>query len=375
MGTGGVGTAKDGADAGGEADAAGRAVLRVMRPPGVMALGRSHRRQCREQHEGKKRAEAGKSDFGIHHCAECSIKDAMTFRPRDEFEWRLRTRSLRLGMRTFVMGVLNVTPDSFSDGGRFLYPETAAADALKMFEEGADFVDVGGESTRPGKRAEVTAEEEQRRVLPVIEAILKARPDALLSVDTYKSATARAALEAGVEIVNDVSALGWDEAMAATCAELKCGVVLMHTRGKPAEWHDLPPLAMDEVLPLVKEGLRASLRCARAAGIEAERLIVDPGYGFGKSLEENYPLLARQDGLRELGRPILAGVSRKSFLGQTLAGLYGGEKAPVTERGNATLAATTAAILAGAHIVRVHDVRPAVEAARIADAVLAGAEQ
>jgi dihydropteroate synthase len=299
----------------------------------------------------------------------------MGFRTRDEFRWRLRTRSLHLGVGTLVMGVLNVTPDSFSDGGRFLYPETAAADALRMFEQGADIVDVGGESTRPGKHAEVTAEEEQRRVLPVVEAILKAKPEAVLSVDTYKASTARAAVEAGVEIVNDVSALAWDEAMAATCSELKCGVVLMHTRGKPAEWKNLPPLAKDEVLPLVKEGLRASLRRALEAGVEAERVVVDPGYGFGKSLGENYPLLARQDELRELGRPVLAGVSRKSFLGQTLAELYGGERAPVTERGNATLAATTAAILAGAHLVRVHDVRPAVEAARIADAVLAGGKE
>jgi dihydropteroate synthase len=296
----------------------------------------------------------------------------MAFRARDEFEWRLRTRSLQLGQRTLVMGVLNVTPDSFSDGGRFLYPETAAADALRMFEQGASIVDIGGESTRPGAHAEVSAEEEQRRVLPVIEAILKAKPDALLSVDTYKAVTARAAVEAGVEIVNDVSALAWDSEMAATCAELKCGVVLMHTRGCSAEWRNLPPLAKDEVLPLVKEGLRASLRGALDAGIDENRICIDPGYGFGKSLDENYPLLSRQQELRELGRPVLAGVSRKSFLGQTLAPLYGGERAPVTERENATLAATTAAILAGAHIVRVHEVRPAVEAALIADAVLAG---
>jgi len=267
----------------------------------------------------------------------------MAFPSRDKFEWRLRTRSLQLGRRTLVMGVLNVTPDSFSDGGRFLYPETAAADALRMFEQGADIVDVGGESTRPGKRAEVTVEEEHRRVLPVIEAILKSKPDALLSIDTYKAATAKAAIEAGVEIVNDVSALAWDQAMAATCAELKCGVVLMHTRGRPAEWHTLHPLAREEIMPLVKKSLAASLQHALDAGVENNRICIDPGYGFGKSLDENYPLLAHQDELRELARPILAGVSRKSFLGQTLAPLYSGARAPVTERGNATLAATTAA--------------------------------
>lgn len=297
----------------------------------------------------------------------------MSFKRRDEYVWQLRTRRLALGRRTMVMGVLNVTPDSFSDGGRFLYPDTAAADALRMFEQGADIVDIGGESTRPGKRAEVSAGEEKRRVLPVVESVLKAKPDALLSIDTYKAATARAAIEAGVEIVNDVSALGWDDAMAGTCAELKCGLVMMHTRGRPDEWRGLPRLAKDDVLPLVREDLRESLRKALAAGIETDRIVLDPGYGFGKWLEENYPLLSRQDELRVLGRPVLAGVSRKSFLGWALKDLYGGENAPVTERGNATLAATTAAILAGAHVVRVHDVRPAVEAARIADAVLMGA--
>lgn len=296
----------------------------------------------------------------------------MPFQRRDEYIWQLRTRALALGRRTLVMGVLNVTPDSFSDGGRFLYPDTAAADGLRMFEQGADIVDVGGESTRPGKREEVSDKEEQWRVMPVIEGILRVKPDALLSVDTYKAATARAAVGAGAEIVNDVSALGWDDAMPRTCAELKCGVVLMHTRGRPGEWRGLPPLAKDEVLPLVREGLRQSLRTALEAGVEAERIVVDPGYGFGKSYEENYPLLARQCELRELGRPVLAGVSRKSFLGKTLAEFHGEETAPVTERANATLAATTAAILAGAHIVRVHDVRPALEAARIADAILGG---
>lgn len=296
----------------------------------------------------------------------------MPFQRRDEYVWQLRTRRLELGRRTVVMGVLNVTPDSFSDGGRFLYPDTAAADALRMFEQGADLVDVGGESTRPGKREEVSADEEQRRVLPVIESILKAKPDALLSADTYKSTTARRAVEMGVEIVNDVSALGWDDAMAETCSELRCGVVLMHTRGRPDEWRELPGLAKDDVPPLVKEGLRKSLQKARAAGIAAERIAIDPGYGFGKRLGENYPLLAHQDELRELGRPVLAGVSRKSFLGWALKDLHGGANAPVTERGNATLAATAATILAGAHVVRVHDVRAAVEAARVADAVLMG---
>ncbi len=295
----------------------------------------------------------------------------MSFRRRDEFIWRLRTRSLELGRRTLVMGVLNVTPDSFSDGDRFLDPQAATEHALRMLEEGADIVDIGGESTRPGKHELVNAEEEQRRVLPVIKAVLKQKPEAVLSIDTYKASTAKAAVKFGAEIVNDISALAWDDDMAATCAQLKCGVVLMHTRSRPAEWRNLPRLTPDEVLPLVKDGLSESLRAADAAGIERDRVAIDPGYGFGKSFDENYPLLSHQDELRELGRPILAGVSRKSFLGRTLAEFHSGSDAPVTKRSNATIAATVAAILNGAHIVRVHDVRPAAEAARIADAILA----
>jgi dihydropteroate synthase len=303
--------------------------------------------------------------------AECSIESDMAFVRRDEFLWRLRTRSLALGRRTLVMGVLNVTPDSFSDGGRFADTEAAATEALLMFGEGANIVDIGGESTRPGKHAAVTAEEEQRRVLPVIAAVLKARPDSLLSVDTYKGSTAEAAVLAGAEIVNDISGFGWDELLPSACARLGCGVVLVHTRGRPAEWRSLSALAPEEVLPLVERGLEQSLDIAQKAGVVRERIVLDPGYGFGKSFDENYPLLAHQGKLRSLGRPILAGVSRKSFLGRTLAEFHGGSWAAPDERAHATLAATTAAILAGAHIVRVHEVGPAVEAARIADAILA----
>jgi len=294
----------------------------------------------------------------------------MAFVRREEFRWQLRRRSLELGKRTLIVGVLNVTPDSFSDGGFFFDVEAGTEQALRMFDEGADVVDIGGESTRPGKYEAITAEEEQRRVLPVIEAVLRARPEALFSIDTYKALTAELAVKAGAEIVNDISACGWDAEMAGTCARLGCGVILMHTRGRSAEWRKLPPLEHGEVLPLVKRDLAESLQMVAAAGVERERIVLDPGYGFGKSFEENYPLLARQEELRELGRPILAGVSRKSFLGRTLSELRGGVDAPVTERGHATIAATVAAILAGAHIVRVHDVAPAVEAARIADAIL-----
>jgi dihydropteroate synthase len=290
--------------------------------------------------------------------------------------WRLRTRTIELGRRTLVMGIVNVTPDSFSDGGRFLDRDAAVAHALKLMEEGADILDVGAESTRPGSHAGganalVSAEEEQARLLPVLEGILKARPDAILSVDTYKAETARAALEAGAEIVNDVSGFAWDPGVAAVCAEFGAGVVLAHTRGRPEEWRVQPQLDADALLKMVREGLAASADAARRAGIADEAIVLDPGYGFGKRLDENYALLARQSELLALGRPLLAGLSRKSFLGRTLAPLYDESEAPAAAREHASLAALTAAILHGASMVRVHAVRPAVEAARIADAILA----
>ncbi|MFP5235077.1 MAG: dihydropteroate synthase [Acidobacteriota bacterium] len=288
--------------------------------------------------------------------------------------WRMRTRSLALGERTLIMGVVNVTPDSFSDGGLFLDPELAVVRALQLMQEGADLLDIGAESTRPGSHAgsssAVSAEEEQARLLPVIEGVLRARPDAIVSVDTYKAATARAALRAGAEILNDVSGFTWDAEMARVCAEQGCGVVLMHTRGRPDDWRTQERLGGDEVLAMVREGLARSLAAARDEGTAEEAIVLDPGYGFGKRFGENYSLLARQGELLALGRPLLAGVSRKSFLGHTLASLYGGEPAPVNERETASAAAMVAAILHGASIVRVHNVRPAVEAARIADAVL-----
>ena len=286
--------------------------------------------------------------------------------------WQLRTRTLEVGRRTLVMGIVNITPDSFSDGGLFLDPEAAVAHGLRLLDEGADILDLGAESTRPGSSSgpAVSAEEEQARLLPVLEGILRARPGAIVSVDTYKAATARAALQAGAEIVNDVSGFGWDAEMARACAEARCGVVLMHTRGRPEEWSTQLPLGPDEVLDAVRTGLTASLEKAAAAGIALEAIVLDPGYGFGKRFEENFFLLARQTELLSLGRPLLAGVSRKSFLGRTLAPLHGGSDAPVEARETASVAAMTAAILHGASIVRVHAMRQAVEAARIADAVL-----
>ena len=301
---------------------------------------------------------------------------------RTPSSWQLRTRSLPLGVRTVVMAVVNITPDSFSDGGHFLDPQAAIERGLQLIDEGADILDLGAESTRPGSRAggsadsesapTVSEEEEQTRLLPVIEGILRARPDAVISVDTYKAATARAAVAAGADIVNDVSGFQWDAAMPAVCAETKAGVVLMHTRGRPEEWRDQPQLEAENLLETVRSGLSASLGIANNAGICPEAIVLDPGYGFGKRFGENYALLARQTSLLSLGRPLLAGVSRKSFLGHTLAPLFGDAPAPVESRETASIAAMVAAILNGASIVRVHAVRPAVVAARIADAVLAG---
>ena len=288
---------------------------------------------------------------------------------RAVFDWQLRTRSLQLGAATQVMGVVNVTPDSFSDGGQLASAAEAIDAALRMFADGASIVDIGGESTRPGAAIALTPEQEMERVLAVIEGIRRAQPDALLSIDTYHAATAEAAIAAGAEIVNDVSGLLWDEAMAQTCATLGCGVVLMHTRGRPAEWKQLPPLAHGAVVPLVRDGLAERQAATQAAGIATERLVLDPGFGFGKVFEENYPLLRELRALTVLGRPLCVGLSRKGFLGRTLAPLYQGD-APVGKRENATLAAVTIAVLHGASIVRVHAVRPAVEAVRIADATL-----
>jgi dihydropteroate synthase len=300
----------------------------------------------------------------------------MPFATRSRFDWRLRTRTLALGERTIIMGILNVTPDSFSDGGHFYSPEhatdRAVAHAMQMLDEGAQILDIGGESTRPNATTLPPAGE-QSRILPVIESILKQSPDTILSVDTFHATTARLAVAAGAEIVNDVSGHLWDASMSTTCAALGCGAVLMHTRGRPQEWPNLPPLTPEKVLPLVLAELADRLKSALAAGIPRDKIVLDPGLGFGKRLDENYPLLAHLEQLQQLNRPVLVGASRKGFLGHTLA-----ESNPMAAalhstdaRLHATTAANVAAIFAGAHILRVHDVRPAAEAAAIADRILA----
>jgi dihydropteroate synthase len=285
------------------------------------------------------------------------------------FQWNIGSRVLELGRRTLIMGVVNVTPDSFSDGGLYLDAEKAVVRAEQLLDEGASIIDVGGESTRPGASDPVSEEEERRRVLPVIRDLKRRRPDAVISVDTYKASVARAAVEAGVEVVNDVSGFRWDpdSKMAKTLAELKVGAVLMHTRGRPEEWRSLPPIG--DPLLMVKRDLRQWAEAATLAGIKRDRLVLDPGFGFGKRFEENYPLLAHFAELQQMGFPLLAGVSRKSFIGRTLA--RDGKDAGVAERLYGTLAAETGLILKGLHIIRTHDVRFAVEAARVADAIVA----
>lgn len=313
----------------------------------------------------------------------------MPFLLRPNSSWQLRTRQLALGPRTLVMGIVNATPDSFSGEGTVHGAqdareacERAVERALRHLDEGADLLDLGGESTRPGSGAAteraISTQEEQDRLLPVLEALQRERPEAILSADTYRAATAAAALRAGAEIINDVSGFTWEPAMAEVCARAGCGVVLMHTRGRPDEWRTLPPLRPDNIVPLVREGLRESLGVAESAGVLPERIVLDPGYGFGKAWAANYALLHEQEALLTLGRPLLAGLSRKSFLGRTLgetlrqvlpANAPEGD-VPTSGREHATIAACVTAVLAGASILRVHSVRPAVEAAAVADAVL-----
>jgi dihydropteroate synthase len=248
-----------------------------------------------------------------------------------------------------------------------------------MLDDGADIVDVGGESTRPGAAVAagpqvrntrpVSAQEELRRILPVIEQIKRERPGAVVSVDTYKAVVAEAAFAAGAEIVNDVSAFAWDERMAATVAGLHCGAILMHMRGRPEEWRRLEPVP--DIVAVVGAGLGERARAAIGAGVQRDHIALDPGFGFGKNFEQNYPLLARMRELHSLGFPLVAGTSRKSFIGRALR--RGGEDASPAERGYGTVAAEVLAIVQGAHILRTHDVRACVQAARVADAILAAA--
>ena len=268
--------------------------------------------------------------------------------------WRVRGRTLALD-RPLVMGILNVTPDSFSDGGRFFSEDAAVAHAERMVEEGADILDVGGESTRPGADA-VPAKEETRRVVPVIERL--AAEGMLVSVDTSKASVARAAFRAGAKILNDVTALRGDPAMARAAARAGAAVILMHMKGTPRTMQRNPEYGdvVEDILGFFRESLRNALR----AGIERDKMILDPGIGFGKSPEHNLEILRRLDEFRSLGRPLAIGTSRKNFIGRAL-----GRR--VDDRVSGTAATVAAAILRGADVVRVHDVREMSDVARMTD--------
>jgi dihydropteroate synthase len=266
-----------------------------------------------------------------------------------------------LGPDPVLVGVLNVTPDSFSDGGDFLDPAKAASHAAAMLDEGAGIIDVGGESTRPGSHR-VTLEEETRRVVPVVEEILSERPDAIISIDTCRAATAEAALGAGARIVNDVTALRGDPRMAEVVAEARCPVVLMHMLGEPRTMQRDPRYA--DVVREVRDFLAERAEHAVAAGVEPENVILDPGIGFGKTLEHNLALLRHLDELVALGFPVLVGASRKSFLGR----ITGVEEA--RDRVLGTVAANVIAYEKGATLFRVHDVRANREALAVARAIL-----
>ena len=272
----------------------------------------------------------------------------------------LRGGEAVLGTRTWVMGVLNVTPDSFSDGGRYLDPDNAIAQGFAQFEAGADIVDVGGESTRPGDRQELDAESEIRRVVPVLQG-LRDRGAGALSVDTTKAAVAEAALDAGADIVNDVSGFTFDPALPGVVARRGVPAILMHLRGDFRAMHRDP--SYQDVMGEVVAELKQRIDAAEAAGVRRGQLILDPGIGFAKTAAHSLEVLRRLPEMEALDRPVLAGPSRKSFIGKVL-------DLPVDERLMGTAAAVAASVLAGAHVVRVHDVKAMVEVARLCDAIL-----
>lgn len=301
----------------------------------------------------------------------------MGFVSRPRFDWQLRSRLLPLGHRTCLMGIINLTPDSFSGDGLASRGVDAALEAAcGLVDGGADILDLGAESTRPGAQP-ISADEEQARLLPALEAICRERPGAVISVDSYHAATALAAAKSGAEIVNDVSGLQWDCAMAQAVAESGCGLVLMHTRGRPPEWKSMVALGRDQLLRHIFGGLVEGLALAEMTGIRTESIVLDPGFSFGKFGSENFALLAELGSLHQLGRPLLVGLSRKGFLGEAVRAVQTESRrsaSPAIARRDATLAGNVAAVLAGAHILRVHDLQATREAVAVADAVLAAGE-
>ena len=284
---------------------------------------------------------------------------------RKKFRLRLPSRTLVLGERTLIMGVLNVTPDSFSDGGAFLDSQTAVARALELERDGADIIDIGGESTRPAA-APISAREEISRILPVFEA-LRGKLRIPISVDTQKAEVAEAALASGAEIVNDISALRTDPRIAEVARHAHAPIVLMHMRGTPRTMQRGP--FARSVIRDVMTGLHKALAQARRAGLAKSQILLDPGIGFGKSQEQNFEILARLPEFARLGCPIVIGTSRKAFLGKALAN-PGEPPLPATGRILGTAATVTASILGGAHIVRVHDVAEIARVVRVADAIV-----
>ena len=276
-------------------------------------------------------------------------------------EWKLGRRALPYGERTLVMGVLNFTPDSFSDGGQFFSFDQAVRHAERMIAEGADIIDVGGESTRPGSEF-VSEAEELRRVIPIIER-LTSSSSIPVSIDTTKPTVACAALEAGAEIVNDISGLRFDQGIADEAARAKAGLILMHSRGTPKDMQQLPPV--EDIMSEVISGLRQSVAIAEEHGVPRESIVIDPGIGFGKTAEQNVELIAKLDQLAQAfpDLPLMIGTSRKSFIGKLL------DNAAADERLHGTLASVVAAVMNGAHIVRVHDTKATVEAVRVVDAI------
>ncbi len=276
----------------------------------------------------------------------------------EEILWQCADQQLSCGQKTIIVGVLNVTPDSFSDGGRYVNPQDAAEHARQMWQDGAQIIDIGGESTRPGSQP-VSLQEELDRVLPVVEAVRQNCDRVLLSVDTTKAEVARCVLLAGATIINDITALTGDPEMLDVATDSDCGLVLMHMQGQPLNMQQCPHYenVVDEVEAFFKQHVDIALQ----AGIDARRICLDPGIGFGKSVEDNLALIAAAGRFRKLGFPIYYGLSRKSFLGSIL------DDAPVEQRLEASLAANVGAVLAGADIVRVHDVAETSRALAVAD--------
>ena len=276
-----------------------------------------------------------------------------------EYILQVNGKEFTLGPKTWIMGVLNVTPDSFSDGGQYSDKNKAIERGLGLIEEGSDIIDIGGESTRPGSEP-IPAEEETRRVIPVIKA-LREKTETLISVDTTKSKVAQAALDAGADIINDISSLRFDPRMAPLAAERDVPVILMHMKGMPKTMQVDP--YYEDVLREVKSFLEERINEAQAAGIKRERIIIDPGIGFGKRLEDNLALINKLHILGELDRPILIGTSRKSFIGNIL-------DLPPQERLEGTIASSIMSMAHGAHILRVHDVAAIKRAVLVAEAIM-----